>query len=339
MKLMVYILFLNYLTCKQHFRNFIRMKWTGSINNILGSLLMVVAFINLSGCVNQPENKSHPAGAKKQNPVGYDLSAPDRTIILPPVLMEVSGIIQLDANTVASIEDENGVVFIFDLKNNEIANYYSFHMDGDYEDLTLANNMIYVLRSDGVLFQIENYRTSGHTKKIFSSGIPPANYEGLCFDNINNRLLIIPKNILNRSSEYDGRHPVFGFDLKAEVFYPEPVLEFDLEVIKKFAAESMGFSQVQGKSTGPPGAFEIMFRPSALGINPATGKLFILSAVEHLMFIFNMNGDIEYIGKLDPEIFNSPEGITFFDNGDLLISNEGKTSPPNILRFNYKLNY
>jgi hypothetical protein len=57
------------------------------------------------------------------------------------------------------------------------------------------------------------------------------------------------------------------------------------------------------------------------------------------MFIFNMNGDIKYIGKLDPEKFNSPEGIPFFDKGDLLISNEGEASPPNSLRFNYKLNY
>jgi hypothetical protein len=52
-----------------------------------------------------------------------------------------------------------------------------------------------------------------------------------------------------------------------------------------------------------------------------------------------MNGDTKYIGKLDPEKFNSPEGITFFDKGDLLISNEGEASPPNSLRFNYKLNY
>jgi hypothetical protein len=43
-----------------------------------------------------------------------------------------------------------------------------------------------------------------------------------------------------------------------------------------------------------------------------------------------MNGDIEYIVILDPEIFTSPAGITLFENGDLLISNEGKASPPNI---------
>jgi len=31
-----------------------------------------------------------------------------------------------------------------------------------------------------------------------------------------------------------------------------------------------------------------------------------------------------------------PEGISFLDNGDMLISNEGRTNPPTILLFKYK---
>jgi hypothetical protein len=49
-----------------------------------------------------------------------------------------------------------------------------------------------------------------------------------------------------------------------------------------------------------------------------------------------MNGTIEYIEKLNPDVFNMPEGIAFFGNGDMLISNEGRINPPTILRFNYK---
>jgi hypothetical protein len=51
-----------------------------------------------------------------------------------------------------------------------------------------------------------------------------------------------------------------------------------------------------------------------------------------------MNGTIEYSEKLNPELFNMPEGITFFKNGDMLISNEGKDKYPTILRFNYDRN-
>ena len=56
---------------------------------------------------------------------------------------------------------------------------------------------------------------------------------------------------------------------------------------------------------------DIEFRPSEIGIHPLTNKLFVLSGMERLLFVFNMNGEIEYIKKLDPELFIQPEGITF----------------------------
>ena len=78
---------------------------------------------------------------------------------------------------------------------------------------------------------------------------------------------------------------------------------------------------------------DIEFRPSAIGIHPLTNKLFLLSGMEKLLFVFNMNGETEYIEKLDPELFPQPEGITFLKNGDMLISNEN--NKPTILKFNY----
>lgn len=37
-----------------------------------------------------------------------------------------------------------------------------------------------------------------------------------------------------------------------------------------------------------------------------------------------MKGNLEYIEQLDPIMFNKAEGITFYDNGDMLITNEGQ---------------
>ena len=80
----------------------------------------------------------------------------------------------------------------------------------------------------------------------------------------------------------------------------------------------------------------INFRISAIGINPLTNKLFLLSASERLLYVFNMKGNIEYLERLDPDLFNQPEGLTFLKNGDMLISNEGQNSNSTLLRFNYK---
>ena len=75
---------------------------------------------------------------------------------------------------------------------------------------------------------------------------------------------------------------------------------------------------------------------SAIAIHPITKKLYLLSASDHLFFIFNINGEIEYMEPLNPDIFNKAEGITFLDNGDMIITNEGQNKKPTLLRFNYR---
>jgi hypothetical protein len=49
-----------------------------------------------------------------------------------------------------------------------------------------------------------------------------------------------------------------------------------------------------------------------------------------------MNGEIENIERLNPSLFSNAEGIAFFENGDMLITNEGQNKSATLLRFNYK---
>jgi uncharacterized protein YjiK len=296
---------------------------------MIDSYLIIAVLINLSACINTTEKNPPSAGNKGISPIGYDLSRPDNTILLPIILKEVSGITVLDSSSVACVQDEIGTVFVVDMVSNKITGQLSFHSNGDYEGISRAENAIYVLRSDGVLFQVLHQGSSGSLKKIFSVGIPPLDNEGLCYDRKNNRLLIVSKNNPGKDSDSKGKHPVYGFDLRMEILVSEPIFNFDLSSIKKFASDNnIKPSDGDGK---------IGFRPSAIGIHPITNRLYVLSAMEKMLFVFSMNGTIEHIEKLDQNIFNMPEGIAFFENGDMLISNEGRINPPSILKFNYKI--
>jgi len=303
------------------------MNKESKVIKMVDTSLLLAVLINLSGCFNSSEKSHHSADIKGVNSLGYNLSEPDKTMVLPMVLKEVSGITLIDSASVACVQDENGILFIVDMASNKITSQVPFYSNGDYEGITSAENAIYVLRSDGVLFQILHQGSAGSLKKIFSVGIPPLDNEGLCYDKKNNRLLIVSKNNPGKNSENKGKHPVYGFDLHSEILLGAPVLEFDLTTIKKFASDN----HIQASA----GEGKIGFNPSAMGIHPVTYKLYVLSASEKALFVFNMNGTIEYIAKLDPIIFNMPEGIAFYANGDMLISNEGLINPPTILRFNY----
>jgi uncharacterized protein YjiK len=270
----------------------------------------------------------------KVSSIGYDLSKPDKTIILPYVLREISGITVIDSTTVACIQDEKGIVFLFDLEREQVTNQIYFNPDGDFEGICRVDQTLFVLKSDGVLFKIANFETSSFSEKIDLALIREDDNEGLCYDKANNRLLIAPKSKSGKDSGFKKNQKIYGYDLgsgqDAEIAYE----------IKAEQASITGEDDLlkvkKGKKKKKSPQNEISFRPSEIAIHPVTGKLFLLSAEDHMLFVIDPDSKVEYAEKIDPMILNRPEGLTFFDNGDMLISNEAGNKYPTILRFNYR---
>lgn len=269
---------------------------------------------------------------------GYNLTAPDNTLILPDTLREVSGLTNIDSTTFACVQDENGILFIYDVSKNEIKKQYVFNIDGDYEGVTRVDKTIYVLRSDGTLFEILNYTSDNFKLTSYATGIPANNNEGLCYDPDGKRLLIACKGKIGKGPEFKDKRVIYGFDLQTKTLTKEPIFDFDLQVIKDFAIKNKLDLPTKTRKKKEQSITEpfIKFRTSAICIHPQTKKLFLLSASDYLLFIFNMSGDIEHIEQLNPTMFNKAEGITFYENGDMLITNEGQDKKPTLLHFKYR---
>ncbi len=274
----------------------------------------------------------------RENVTGYDLNKPDVVLSLPDTLREISGLTDIDNSTFACIQDENGILFIYDMLKNEIQKQYRFEMDGDYEGITRVDNSIYILRSDGNLFEISNYQSPNFKVTTFTTGIPAMDNEGLCYDPANDRLLIGSKGKLGKGAEYKDKRAIYGFDLKTKKLIQNPVFDLSLQTIQQYAEMNNIKLPPKTKKNGEITEPSIKFLTSAISVHPVTNKLYLLSASEYLLFIFNMNGEIEHLEQLNPDMFNKAEGITFMDNGDMLISNEGQDKKPTLLRFNYKTN-
>lgn len=268
--------------------------------------------------------------------IGYNLTVSNATMTLPDILHEVSGITYVDSDLLACIQDEQGILFMYDWKQNEIIKQYAFHIEGDYEGITRVGRTFYVLRSDGTLFEIMDYESENIRVNSYVTGIPANNNEGLCYDPVNNRLLIASKGKIDKGSEYKDKRVIYSFDLTAKTMSEEPVFDFDLQEIKAFAVNQKINLPTRNKKKGKIKEPVIKFMTSEIGIHPVTQKLFLLSASDHLLFIFNSNGKLEHIEQLDPELFNKAEGITFLPEGDMFITNEGQNGRPTLLYFDYK---
>jgi hypothetical protein len=267
-----------------------------------------------------------------QEKTGYNLSSPDKRIILPDKLREVSGITIIDSGSVGLIQDESGILYIYDIRENRVKTEILFAGNGDYEDLTMAEKAIYVLRSDGTLFEISDFMSKNFKVFTYKTGIPSNDNEGLCYDRINDRLLIGCKGEIKKD-KFKNKQAIYAFDIKTKKLIPEPVYIFDLLPVNiEVADKKNSAKEVKVKKA----KYEI--RTSAIAIHPGTGKLFLLSATDYILCIVNTKGTIEIVKKLDNELFPQAEGIAFLPNGDMLITNEAKDKKPTLIRFNYKAN-
>lgn len=268
-----------------------------------------------------------------ENLVDYNYLSPTRRYELPSILKEVSGLVVKDSLTVVCVQDELGVLYDYSLSKKNIVAETDFAEPGDFEGIAKVKDDYWVLRSDGVLFRVSPAKNN-HVIESFPTQIPADNNEGLCYDAKNNRLLIACKGKIGKGKELKDKRRIYAFDLNAKVLSEEPVYDFDIaEVIDYVKKRELNVLTREKKKEDVP---VIRFRISAIGIHPITGELYVLSSADHMLLIYNVSGQLLEVNLLDEEMYNKPEGISFFENGDLLITNEGQDKHPTLFLLNYK---
>ncbi|MHA7942003.1 SdiA-regulated domain-containing protein [Formosa sp. 3Alg 14/1] len=244
----------------------------------------------------------------------YRLNKPSNVWEMPKKLVEISGISILDFPEILSVNDEEGKLYAYNLNTKEVEDSYKFGKDGDYEDLAIHGNIVYVLKSNGTIYQIKDFKKKPKVEKYKTFLSEKYDTEGLYFDEKNNRLLIACK----EEVEIDGddKNVIYEFDLQTHTLNKTPVYTISKDDFK-FDNKKHDFA------------------PSGLAMHPKTNTLFVISSVGKLMVEMNTNGEILNKYTLDYPHFIQPEGIFFTENGDLYISNEGKKDRGNILKFDY----
>jgi hypothetical protein len=234
---------------------------------------------------------------------------------LPSILTEISSFTLINASTIACVQDELGVIYLYDLNSSSIIREIPFAPAGDFEGLTLVRNDLWALRSDGLLYQIMNYTDEKPKVKEHLSSLPlPQNFEGLCYDKKNYRLLIIPREYDTADSTAKG---VYSFSLTNNEFSSKPIFKIDLN--------HSVFSSIPGKGK------TAVLMPSEITIHPITSKIYVTDARNAQVLILNEKTEIEKLISLDRNIFVKTEGIFFNQKGEVYFSNEGKKQSANIL--------
>jgi uncharacterized protein YjiK len=235
---------------------------------------------------------------------------------MPRSLAEISGLSYIDGQRFACVQDELGKIFIYNAASSSVEKEISFGAAGDYEELAVVGETIWVLRADGKLFEVSNINAAKPPVKEYSTPLTiKQDSEGLCYDKKNNRLLIAIKGVEPGTENYKG---IYAFDLASKKMDQQPVFKIDLQ------------NKVFGSGSDKKKRNTI--NPSGISIHPFSGDMYILDGRNPQLLIIDADGNIKKLYTLNSKEFAQPEGITFNSSGDLFIANEGTKQPGNIVQ-------
>ncbi|MDQ7917649.1 hypothetical protein RBU60_08685 [Mesonia sp. MT50] len=234
---------------------------------------------------------------------------------LPRALEEVSGISHVNDNIIACVQDEEGIIFLYNLENEGVEREINFGEQDDYEGIAIVSESAYVVNSAGKLFEIRNFKQEDFEVIIYENFLTEDhNVEGLCLDKTKNRLLLACKDNPDHRGNFKS---IYAFDLKTKQVGKEPIykLTYDNPIFDNFEEDKD----------------EKLFRTSEIAIHPKTKDIYLLDGAIPKILILNKNWEAQELLVLDPEIFLQPEGLSFNTNGDMFIANEGDLKSSNIL--------
>lgn len=267
----------------------------------------------------------------------YDLSQPANRVQLPDKLVEISGIHLAGTNQMACIQDERGIIYMFDLYKQSIVGEIRFYDDGDFEDIELIGDTAWILKSNGDLYEVRSWQDEETliTEK-HETGLSGENdCEGLCCDADNNDLLIACKGFpFNDDRKGRNKKAIYRFDLKKMKLEKEPAYIIDLDEVKYFKKyNTMATLGVELMSRLDESKGDVSFQPSGIAVHPVTGHIYLTGAVGDMLLVLHPEGEILAMIALPADRFRQPEGICFDREGNLYISNEGGSGKADIQKF------
>ncbi len=238
----------------------------------------------------------------------YNFLKPDKVYDMPDLLKEISGIAYADENTLYCVQDELGIVFKYDTGREHLSGMFRFTDLGDFEDLAIVKDEVFVLRSDGTLFCFNHRNFDGKISQVVVP-VNCLNVEGLEYNPSDNQLYLACKDqVINDLSQ----SRVIFSTTPENLSEPEIALTILPDEINRVLALQYPEAPVS----------RLQVYPSAIAIHPKTSEKYVLSAASRLIAIYK-NEKLINVFPLPSELYYKPEGLAFTPNGDLYLSSEG----------------
>lgn len=259
----------------------------------------------------------------------YDLTRPTYVLDLNNELAEISGITVLGDELLGAIQDEDGKLYGLDATTGRLLWERKFGSRGDYEDVTLLDSSVYVLRSDGDVFRLDDWTAAETGTTKFETRLKKGcDAEGMVPIPGTRQLLIACKE--EPGSGRERVRALFRFDPATGEVAEDPAYLLNRDAIgallrggyeRDFTARLQQTFNLDA------------FKPSALAYHPDDGALFVLSSRPPSVAVFEPSGELRNAAILPTNILPQPEGMAFLPDGTLLITTEAAGNVARLVHF------
>lgn len=271
----------------------------------LGLATAILLACNPNNTAKENSKKLAHVQAEQPHNIPYALSSGIK-MSLPDELLEISGIAFISGqdDDIYAIQDEQGLLYKFNQPTQKVT-FTPFCKDGDYEDISISNTHIFVLKSNGSIYSFpiaekENIKNVVEQKNL----LPKGEYEGLFVDRESNLAYLLCKECKVDRKQPQTSGYIFTIGENGQ-FQPKGEFAIQLDELKEFDPKI--------KKT---------FKPSALAKKADSKEWYILSSVDKALVMTDENFHVKSLTSLDPKMFPQPEGINFDSKFNLYISSE-----------------
>lgn len=251
--------------------------------------------------------------------MGAERALPIAKWVLPPSLNEVSGLTLAGDGRVLAHGDELGRISVIDPRRGVILKEFWIGARADFEAITMAHGLIYMLDSDGQLYVFRegaNGARVPYTLEDTRLG-KECEFESVAYDAAREALLLPCKNVFKKHLR--DNLVIYVWRLNAQ---QPPRLSLLLVPLARVIGDNP-WKQI---------------RPTDITVDPRTGHYVLIAAHERAIVELTPNGEVVSAMPL-PEQDQHPqaEGIAITNDGILMIADESTVRPASITLYRWPL--
>jgi hypothetical protein len=247
--------------------------------------------------------------AQHDTAVGRD--APLAKWLLPHALQEISGLALTSDNRLLVHDDELGQVWEIDYRRGVLVKRFAIGsgaVTGDFEGITMAHGALFLLASNGKLYEFHEGANSAHVDyTVHDTRLKTeCEFEGVAFDPAINALLLACKRVYNKAL-HDAL-VIFRWSLNSD------------SSATSLAPLTVPLAAVIGTNAWKH------LHPSDITVDPLTGNYVLIASEEKALIAITPAGAVVFARPL-PALHHQPEGVAIAKDGMLIVSDEAGARP------------